>query len=184
VEKKTHFGRAGEFAAMSEFLLRGYNVAVPTVDVGDDAFVIDDRLSTTWRVQVKTGDGVAAIKGDAQTARYALSRTQLRAEKVTMLFFMFMLRWQDRWRYILIPREDLADFRDDAVAAQLVGKKRGRRSLSDDEATSDRLTMSITWTASDAVSWGKSLSNYMDKWPSQLPPITDGPGATSRAPSR
>jgi hypothetical protein len=35
---------------MSEFLLRRYNVAVPAVDVGDDAFVIDDRDGATWRV--------------------------------------------------------------------------------------------------------------------------------------
>lgn len=49
-EKKTHFGRAGEYYAMSELLLRGWNVAVPVVDVGDDAFVIDDRDKTTRRV--------------------------------------------------------------------------------------------------------------------------------------
>jgi hypothetical protein len=42
-EKKTHFGRAGEYFAMSERLLRGWNVAVPVVDVGDDVFVIDDN---------------------------------------------------------------------------------------------------------------------------------------------
>jgi hypothetical protein len=33
-EKRSHFGRAGEFFAMSELLLRGWNVAVPVVDVG------------------------------------------------------------------------------------------------------------------------------------------------------
>lgn len=27
---------------MSELLLRGWNVAVPVVDVGDDVFVVDD----------------------------------------------------------------------------------------------------------------------------------------------
>jgi hypothetical protein len=46
-DKNTHFGRAGEFFAMSEFLLRGWNVAVPVVDVGDDVFVIEDNEKTT-----------------------------------------------------------------------------------------------------------------------------------------
>jgi hypothetical protein len=55
-DKTTHFGRAGEFFAMSELLLRGWNVAVPVVDVGDDAFVIDDNDKTTWRLQVKSAE--------------------------------------------------------------------------------------------------------------------------------
>ena len=39
---------------MSELLLRGWNVAVPVVDVGDDVFVIDDNDKTTYRMQVKS----------------------------------------------------------------------------------------------------------------------------------
>lgn len=34
-----YVGRAGQMAVMSEFLVRGYNVAIPEVDVGDDIFV-------------------------------------------------------------------------------------------------------------------------------------------------
>lgn len=36
-------GRAGQMAVMAEFLIRGYNVAVPEVDVGDDILVVKDR---------------------------------------------------------------------------------------------------------------------------------------------
>ena len=64
-DKKTHFGRAGEYFAMSELLLRGWNVAVPVVDVGDDVFVIDDRDKTTLRAQVKTS---AAEPASGRTA--------------------------------------------------------------------------------------------------------------------
>lgn len=53
-DKRTHFGRAGEYFAMSELLLRGWNVAVPVVDVGDDVFMIDDNDKTTFRLQVKS----------------------------------------------------------------------------------------------------------------------------------
>ncbi len=41
---------------MSELLLRGWNVAVPVVDVGDDVFVIDDNDKTTYRLQVKSAE--------------------------------------------------------------------------------------------------------------------------------
>jgi hypothetical protein len=39
---KSHIGKAGHLAAMAEFLLRGYDVAQPEVDVGDDIFVVHD----------------------------------------------------------------------------------------------------------------------------------------------
>lgn len=38
-----YVGRAGQLAVMAELLLRGYNVAIPEVDVGDDVFVVRDR---------------------------------------------------------------------------------------------------------------------------------------------
>jgi hypothetical protein len=37
-----YFGKAGHLFVMSEFLLRGWNVAIPEVDVGDDIFVVKD----------------------------------------------------------------------------------------------------------------------------------------------
>ena len=34
-----YLGKAGHLTVMSEFLTRGWNVAIPEVDVGDDIFV-------------------------------------------------------------------------------------------------------------------------------------------------
>ena len=39
---------------MSELLARGYNVAVPEVDVGDDVLVIRDATQEVSRIQVKS----------------------------------------------------------------------------------------------------------------------------------
>ncbi len=61
---------------MSELLLRGWNVAVPVVDVGDDVFVIDDNEKTTRRVQVKSSRIEA--QDNAPMASFTLSRAQLR----------------------------------------------------------------------------------------------------------
>ena len=38
-----YLGKAGQLAAMSYFLMRGWNVATPEVDVGDDLFVVEDK---------------------------------------------------------------------------------------------------------------------------------------------
>jgi len=47
-----YLGRAGQLAVMSEFLTRGWNVAIPEVDIGDDIFVVrdsDGNLSRQWQ---------------------------------------------------------------------------------------------------------------------------------------
>lgn len=40
-----YLGHAGQMAVMAEFLVRGYNVAIPEVDVGDDIFVVSSYLN-------------------------------------------------------------------------------------------------------------------------------------------
>lgn len=49
-----YLGKAGHLNVMSEFLTRGWNVAIPEVDIGDDIFVVQDDNGTLRRVQVKT----------------------------------------------------------------------------------------------------------------------------------
>lgn len=120
-EKRSHFGMAGHFAAMSELLLRGYNVAVPSVDVGDDVLVLDDQRGSLRRVQVKTADVGEEVRDEharltRKVVKYTLSRQQLREQKASDLFFMLMVRWNRRWRFLFVPRQKLADMRDDFVA--------------------------------------------------------------------
>lgn len=70
-----YLGRAGQMAIMAEFLDRGYNVAVPEVDVGDDIFVVRDSSGVYTRVQVKTS--TARITRRGSTALYSLRLSQL-----------------------------------------------------------------------------------------------------------
>ena len=49
-----YLGKAGHLYIMSEFLMLGWNVAIPEVDIGDDIFVVQDDNGTLRRVQVKT----------------------------------------------------------------------------------------------------------------------------------
>ncbi|HEY4596805.1 MAG TPA: hypothetical protein VIJ02_10420, partial [Thermoanaerobaculia bacterium] len=60
---------------MAEFLLRGWNVALPEVDVGEDIFVIRDADGDLSRIQVKgaIGKGKKTISG-----KFSLSLAQLR----------------------------------------------------------------------------------------------------------
>ena len=47
-------------AVMAEFLARGYNVAVPEVDRGDDLFVVRDDNGELSRIQVKSASAAYA----------------------------------------------------------------------------------------------------------------------------
>ena len=53
-KKDLYTGRAGHLAVMAELLIRGWNTAIPEVDVGDDIFVVHDSDGNLHRVQVKT----------------------------------------------------------------------------------------------------------------------------------
>jgi hypothetical protein len=63
-----YLGKAGHLAVMSEFLIRGWNVAIPEVDIGDDIFVVQDDNGTLRRVQVKTS--AATTRQNSQSGQF------------------------------------------------------------------------------------------------------------------
>jgi hypothetical protein len=183
-DKQTHFGRAAEYFAMSELLLRGWNVAVPVVDVGDDAFVIDDTDKTTWRLQVKSANGKPYPKGGEGwvKARFLLSRVQLRVEQPIELFFLLMVRIEEAWRFLVIPRADLMAIRDRLVAGRNSNRgRRGRPPVGDEDATTDGLLLEVLLRKAHARGWDERLSTYLDTWPRELAPVLGGPGTRKPA---
>jgi hypothetical protein len=175
MEKRSHLGTAGHYAAMSEFLYRGYNVAVPAVDIGDDVYVVEDQAGTMWRLQVKTTDQL-----EDKVGTYLLSRRQLRDVKENELFFMFMVRWQQRWRFILIARDRLAEIRKTFEAVDRSGKP-GRRRATDADAKTDALALRIEWSDAEARGWDVSFAPYLDCWPDSFPENPNGPGTVKPA---
>jgi hypothetical protein len=56
-KQNLYTGRSGQFAVMAEFLRRGYNVAIPEIDIGEDIFVVRDADGELSRIQVKAAIG-------------------------------------------------------------------------------------------------------------------------------
>jgi hypothetical protein len=109
-----YVGKAGHLAVMAEFLLRGYNVAMPEVDVGDDIFVVEDRRGQLWRIQVKTAIGKERAYG--YSGQFALSLSQLENPKDPDLYYVFALRKADQWEFLVILRKVLlGEHRDQGV---------------------------------------------------------------------
>ncbi len=101
-------GSAGQAAVMSEFLLRGYNVAVPEVDRGDDLFVVEDANGNLSRIQVKAAIGKKHKKGNSYSAQVNVPKQQLMTPQTPEVTYVFVLRNGDRWSdFIVITRPDL-----------------------------------------------------------------------------
>ncbi len=115
-----YLGKAGQLAAMAEFLLRGYNVAMPEVDVGDDIFVVHDQQGRLWRIQVKTA--VGKRRGYGFSGQFAVSRRQMEAEKSPDLIYVFALRTAAGWEFLVIPRATLEDEGEDHGIGTVAGE--------------------------------------------------------------
>lgn len=85
---------------MAEFLSRGYNVAVPEVDIGDDIFVVRDGSVEYSKVQVKTA--VATKLKNGYAAKYSIRFDQLSAISVPEIWYVFANRLEDKWQSFLI----------------------------------------------------------------------------------
>lgn len=163
--RKPYTGMSGQFLAMSEFLWRGYNVAIPAVDVGEDIFVVEAENGVLRRVQVKTA-GSGTVKRSTKVVQFQLSRTQLRVPVGgSELFFVLLARWDDidpkkHWRFLVIRRDQL-----DALRVTPVRGRRGRRPVADTDGAGDDLNMTVTFTNDDATAWGHSLRAFLDVWP-------------------
>ena len=99
-----YLGKAGHLAVMSEFLIRGWNVAIPEVDIGDDIFVVQDDMGTLNRVQVKTS--TSNTRHGSFSGRFNLPLLQLRRVSPILVHYVFIVRHKGRWTEPVIIRQD------------------------------------------------------------------------------
>jgi hypothetical protein len=94
-----YFGKAGQLLVMSEFLLRGWNVAIPEVDEGDDIFVVRHETSKLMRIQVKASN--LKIQHKSKYAQFNISLKQL-FDTPKNIHFVFVSRNESSWESLLI----------------------------------------------------------------------------------
>lgn len=99
-----YLGKAGHLAVMSEFLIRGWNVAIPEVDIGDDIFVVQDDNGILRRVQVKTS--ASKPKKIGFSAQFKVPISQLRNIANIPVHYVFVVRYLDQWSKPVIIRQD------------------------------------------------------------------------------
>ncbi|MFL6197925.1 MAG: hypothetical protein ACJ76J_02005 [Thermoanaerobaculia bacterium] len=93
---------------MAEFLLRGWNVALPEIDIGEDLFVIEDETGLLTRIQVKTA--TARTQRDGYSAQFSVALRQLSKPRAPDLIYIFAFRSEDRWEpFVIIERSALRE---------------------------------------------------------------------------
>jgi len=102
-----YLGKAGHLTIMAEFLVRGWNVAIPEVDIGDDIFVVQDENRLLKCVQVKTSTSTSRKNGFS--AQFQVPLIQL--TNANDIYYVFMVRHNDRWtKPVIINQEFLLDY--------------------------------------------------------------------------
>lgn len=103
-----YIGKAGHLAVMSEFLMRGWNVVIPEVDIGDDIFVVQDNDGTLRKVQVKTA--TSTIRQSKFSGQFQVPLKQLRNISKIPVHYIFIIRHKDNWaRPVIIRQDNLLD---------------------------------------------------------------------------
>ena len=106
--EKHYIGKSGQLAAMSEFLWRGWNVAIPEVDEGDDIFVVQHADGDLIRVQVKTA--TARERGGTMEGQFSVSKRQITVPRIPELHFVFCFRLPSGgWRFAAAKQTKLKE---------------------------------------------------------------------------
>ena len=149
----THYvGKAGHLAVMGELCLRGYNVAMPEIDKGDDIFVVRDDSGAMWRLQVKTSLGTANVK--SRRYQFRIRNTAIQTPQTPELHFIFVLRKDTRtWRYLVMDRAVLRNY----VNNQNMGS-------AGPEYHQLYITLSDTGNETFATCSGIDLSAHLEDW--------------------
>jgi hypothetical protein len=98
-----YLGKAGQMAVMSHFLIRGWNVATPEVDVGDDLFVVEDKKGIFFRMQVKTTQATFKPSG-GYSVRFNLPLSQLQQSIEPELFYTLVITHNYQFLSLIVIR--------------------------------------------------------------------------------
>lgn len=138
-----YLGRAGHLAIMSEFLIRGWNVAIPEIDIGDDIYVVHDDNGTLRRVQVKTS--VSTERKKSFSGQFNVPLKQLRDYKANyQIYYVFIVRRAINWSLPVIIRQDylMDHFINDKIGSEYEGNLNLYFSFQKSKVTCSRIDLS------------------------------------------
>jgi hypothetical protein len=143
-----YVGKAGHLAVMGELSLRGYNVALPEIDKGDDIFAVNDATGAMWRLQVKTSS--ARVQAQSNAYQFRIRESAIQTPQTPELHFIFVMRQNDSWRFLVMDRSVLRNY--------VINNNLGT-------AANDFRQISVTLhNDGRAICSGTDLRNHLEDW--------------------
>ena len=167
-----YVGYAGQLDVMAELSMRGYNVAAPGVDIGDDVLVLNEDTGKIDRVQVKTAR--KHTKSSSNKKNRLIYEFLVHKPRITenlskagsdpyFIFAMLSIGWPKYWTFVIISKSVLAHL----VKENDLGTKSSRP---------EQIRLSIEIDSVGNISFFKkrnvkiSLNAYKNDW-THWPPI-------------
>lgn len=143
-----YIGKAGHLAVMSEFLMRGWNVAIPEVDIGDDIFVVQDANGILRKVQVKTS--IAKVGKTGFSGQFSVSLKNLEGLTGLLGHYVFIVRHNNQWtKPVIVRQDDLLNY----VETGAIGSVYNRNA-----------TLYFSFTAAGVSCSGHDFTKYLEDY--------------------
>jgi len=175
---------------MAEILARGWNVAIPEVDMGSDVFVAQDDGARLTRVQVKTSQATMTSGGAWMTETLKVPYAQLMREGDEVpLLYVIAARCGRGWDFVVIPQGDLRELWRRFERTREVAPENGRRlpgrPRKEPGAPRQVAAFDLSFASDDVVGpGGVSLRSWRNGWDCfellTLPSESPGPATTPR----
>jgi hypothetical protein len=150
-----YIGKAGQLAVMSEIALRGYNVAIPEVDKGDDIFAVNDDTGIMHRLQVKTSLGHPQ-RNSSHRCQFEIRVDQITRDINPDTDYVFVARLNNSWEFVIIPRVIICHLMQSEGIGTKFLKKNVRK---------EYLKLGIVFYEDGKVLLGnKEVTRYKNKW--------------------
>ncbi len=119
-----YIGKAGQLAVMAELAARGYNVAIPEMDIGDDVFTVNDKTGSLLRIQVKTSVGNYQARSSSYRCQFNVKEAHVQNEAGESTHYVFVGRCGDRWKFCVLNKAVLKSKINDFSFGTINGDKR------------------------------------------------------------
>lgn len=96
----SHVGAAGQLAMMSELAWRGYNVAIPNIDVGYDILAINDAKPDYTRLQVKGANPKKQKNSDCY--QFKIRKGAIDRAYTDGVYVAFAMRVEKGWKFLIL----------------------------------------------------------------------------------